>query len=144
VTFSGTTPAGVSVGTSVVISGFQSTVSVPGSLLDEAYSYGVRSISADVSAFDITATDADVSAVNVVKKPVKVGHTRLLPSGNPSLAIAVPKKPAKVGSWVASAPGAMVFSPGDATFHLKTNLGSLDVQCTPSPEGTTLSTTTVH
>jgi hypothetical protein len=143
-TFTGTTPADASVGATVSISGFQANVSVPGSILDEAYGYGVRSIVTVVTAFDINATDAATPTVNVANKPVKVGHMQLASSGNPSLSVNVPRKPAKVGSWVASAIGTMVFSPGNATLHFKTNLGSLNVQCSPSPGDSSISTTTVN
>jgi hypothetical protein len=142
-TFTGSTPAAVPVGATVLIGGFQARVSVPGSVLDEAYGYGVRTIAASVTAFDVTATDATVATVNIAKRAVKVGHARLAPSGNPSLAVNIPRIAAKVGSWVASTKGTMVFSPGDATLHFKTNLGSLNVQCSPSPPNSALSTTTV-
>jgi hypothetical protein len=140
--FSGTTPATVAVGTTVVMSGFQAEVSVPGSVLDEAYQEGVRSITAGVSAFDITSTDANTPTVNVVKKLVVIGHTTLAPSNNPTLNVAIPHKAAKVGSWVASQQGTMTFTPGSATFEFKTHAGSLSVQCAPSSPAP-ISTTTV-
>jgi hypothetical protein len=144
VTFTGTTPAAVAIGATVAMTGFQATVSVPGSILDEAYSDGVRTVTATVTAFDINATDADTQSVDVVTKPVTVGHTKLAPSGNPSLSVDIPRKPSKVGAWVAGAKGMMSFSPGDATIHFKTNLGSLSVQCSPDPPAPSLSTTTVN
>jgi hypothetical protein len=142
VTFTGTTPANVAVGTTVSITGFQASVSVPGSVLNEAYSYGVRTISASVAAFDITASDADVPNVDIANKTVNVGHMSL-GSSNPSLNARIPRKPAKVGVWVANQGGTMVFSPGDATFRFKTNLGSLNVPCSPGTPVPPISTTTV-
>jgi hypothetical protein len=141
--FTGTTPGSVAVGASVLITGFQASVSVPGSLLNEAYGYGVRSITTTVTAFDVSATDATTATIDVPKKPVNVGHLKLASSGNPSITISIPRKAAKVGSWIASQKGTMVFSPGPATIHFKTNLGSLTVQCTPGSQGSVLSTTTV-
>jgi hypothetical protein len=104
--------------------------------LDEAYSEGVRSITAGVSAFDINATDATTSTLNIVKSVVKVGTLKLAPANNPSLNVNIPRNPVKVGSWVASKSGTMTFTPGNATFQFKTHAGSLGVQCTtssPSP-----------
>ena len=143
-TFKGTTPADAAVGTSVQITGFQATVVIPGSLLDEAYSYGVRSIATTVTAFAITSTDANPATLSVTKRPVKVGHTNLAPSGNPTLNANIPRRPAKVGSWVASHSGTMAFTPDSATLHLKTNLGSLDVNCSPSAQAVPFSSTTVN
>jgi hypothetical protein len=141
--FTGTTPASVAVGASVVVSGFQASVTIPGSVLDEVYSDGLRSITAGVSAFDINATDANMPTVNIVKKLLKVGHLTLLPSGNPSLNVNIPRKAATgVGGWVASTAGTMTFTPGNATFQFKTHAGSLSVQCAPSSPAP-ISTTTV-
>jgi hypothetical protein len=143
VTFAGTTPSTVAVGATVPVTGFQAHLSVPGSVVDEVASYGVRSISASVTAFDITATDAATASVDVVKKAVNVGHTTLSASGNAAIEVSVPRRPAKVGGWVASSTGTMDFAPGSATLHFKTNLGSLNVGCTPGSPVSPISTTTV-
>ena len=140
--FSGTTPAHVSVGATVVMSGFQATLTIPGSVLDELYQAGVHSLTAGVSAFDITSTDATVPTENVVKKLVKVGHLTLQASDNATLTIHIPRKAATVGSWVASQAGTMTFTPGSATVEFKAKAGSLSAQCTPSAP-TPISSTTV-
>lgn len=131
-TFTGTTPASVAVGDTVPISEFQAHLAVPGSLLDQAYSEGVRSITAGVSAFDINATDATTSTLNIVKSVVKIGTLKLASANNPSLNVNIPRNPVKVGGWVASQSGTMTFTPGNATFQFKTHAGSLSVPCTTS------------
>jgi hypothetical protein len=141
--FTGTTPATVAPGTTVSMTGFQASMSVPGSLLDEAYGYGVRTATAKVTAFDIDATDATPGTLDAVKKPITVGHLKLLSSGNPTLNGRVPAKAAKIKGWVAGKAGTMSFSPGNAAIDFKSNLGSLAVQCTPSAPVPAISTTTV-
>jgi hypothetical protein len=140
--FSGTTPASVAVGATVKIAGFQAEVSIPGSVLDDAYEEGVRSVAAGVSAFNITSTDATTPTVNVVKNLVNVGSMKLQASNNATLNVSIPRKAATVGGWVASQAGTMTFTPGNATFEFKTKAGSLSVQCTPSSPAS-ISTTTV-
>jgi hypothetical protein len=140
--FSGTTPAHARVGGTVVMSGFQATLTIPGSVLDQLYQAGVHSLTAGVSAFDISATDATDPTVNVVNKLVKVGHLTLKASDNATLTIDIPRKAATVGSWVASQAGTMTFTPGSATVEFKAKAGSLSAQCTPTAP-TAISTTTV-
>jgi len=130
--FSGTTPASVNVGDTVKISGFQAVLTIPGSVLDDLYQEGVHSMTAGVSAFDITSTDATTPTVNVVQKLVKLGHIALEASNNATLVLNIPKKAATVGGWVASAAGTMTFTPGTATVEFKAKTGILSGQCTTS------------
>jgi hypothetical protein len=141
--FAGTTPTKVAPGAAVSLTKFQATMTIPGSLLDEAYSYGVRTISAKVTAFDVNATDATPGTVDAPKKPVNVGKVTLKPSDNPPIDVKIPLKAATIKGWVASTAGTMAFSPGAATFDLKSNLGSLSAQCSPTSPVPSISSTTV-
>jgi hypothetical protein len=141
--FAGTTRAKVAPGANVSMTKFQASMTIPGSLLDEAYSYGVRTISGKVTTFDLTATDATTGTVDAPKKPVSIGKVTLRSSDNPPITAKIPAKPATIKGWVAAAAGTMAFSPGNATIDLKSNLGSLTAQCSPVSPVPAISTTTV-
>jgi hypothetical protein len=131
-------------GSDVRMTGFQSTVSIPGSVFDKAYRLGVRSFSGKLSTFDIKATDARKSTVNVAKTPFKFGPIKLLPKNNPSATVNFPAKPSTIGPWVAKAAGTMTFETGTSVIVLTApGLGSITAVCSPHPVAV-LSTTTVH
>jgi hypothetical protein len=110
-------------------------------ILDETYQEGVRSMTAGVSAFDITSTDTTTRTVNIAKKLVPVGHMKLAASDNPSLNLNIPRKAAEVGHWVASQAGTMNFTPGSATFNSKPTPEASVSHCTQSSSAPISNTT---
>lgn len=140
----GKTPKSVSKPrTAVRMTGFQSIVSIPGSVFDKAYQAGVRSFSGKITKFDITATDATKAVVNVAKTPFKFGPIKLLPKNNPPATIKLPKNPATIGPWTAKAKGTMSFRTGTTVLVLTApGLGSITAVCAPAPAAL-LSTTKV-
>jgi hypothetical protein len=137
----GKSPASVKPGAKVSMTGYQTTVSIPGSALDTAYSYGVRTITAKVTVLYINSTDAKSRSVNVAKTPISFKTVTLRASNNPPLTLHVPAKPATEGTWTASSKGTMTFSTGSSTISLATNLGTFTATCSPSPAATISKTT---
>jgi hypothetical protein len=135
-TVAGKSPASAAPGAKVSVSRYQSTVAIPGSALDTAYSYGVRWITAKVTKLYINATDAKSRSVNVAKTPITFSKVTLKASNNPPLTLHIPSKPATEGSWTASAKGIMNFSTGSASISLGSNLGTFTATCSPSPAAT--------
>jgi hypothetical protein len=139
----GKTPSTAKVGERVHMTGFQSTVSIPGSIFDKAYRAGVRTFSGKVSTLDITAADARNRVVNVAKTPFKFGPIKLLARNNPSLTVHIPTTPRTIGPWTAKAKGTMTFRTGTNVIVLTASgLGSVTAVCSPAP-AVTLSTTKV-
>jgi hypothetical protein len=143
-TVAGRTPSTVSgAGAKVSMTGFESTFSIPGSVFDKAYQSGVRSFSGKMTKFDVTATDAKTSIVNVAKTPFTFGPIKLLPRNNPSVTVHVPTKPATIGPWIARSAGTMTFKTGTTVVTLfSPQLGAITAVCSPHP-AVVLSTTKV-
>jgi hypothetical protein len=137
----GKSPASVAPGAKVSVTGYQTTVSIPGSALNTAYSYGVRTITAKVTILYINATDAKSRSINVAKTPISFPTVTLKASNNPALALHIPTKAATEGTWTASSKGTMTFSTGSASISLASNLGTFTATCSPSPAATISKTT---
>lgn len=141
ITLSGTTPATVAPGAYVKMTGFQSKVTIPASLISMAEKYGVKWVSGTSFSWMINATDATVKAKNA-GKGLAIPQTNL-PTPAADVTVTLPSSPKSVGSWIASAAGTMTFTDGHLKFTLNDNLGvSVPVSCNPKP-AVTLSKTTV-
>jgi hypothetical protein len=137
---SGKTPASVAPGGAVKMTGFQSSVTISSSFVNEAISYGITSISGKITTFDILATDAKSATVNAAKKAITIPSTKLVE--NEALTLTLPKTAITIGSWTASKKGKMTFTSGKVAFSLVTSLATVPVSCTAS-KPPAISTTTV-
>jgi hypothetical protein len=142
ITLSGTVPASVAApGDKVSMTGFQSKVTIPASLVSTAETYGVTWVSAGGFVWYIRATDAKVAPVNA-GSGLSIPQTTL-PKPAANVTVTVPKTAKTVGPWTSSAKGTMVFTDGILKFTLNDNLGlSVPISCTPKP-AVTLGKTTV-
>jgi hypothetical protein len=141
ITLSGTTPATVAPGASVTMTGFQSKVTIPASLIQSAEGYGVTWVSGSSFSWTINATDALVKGKNA-GRGLSIPKTNL-PTPAAAVTVTLPVTPKSVGPWTAGTAGKMTFTDGHLKFTLNDNVGvSVPVSCSPKP-AVTLSTTTV-
>ena len=125
-------PAKVAPGAAVKLTGFQSKVTIPASLVSTAESYGVTYVSASGFTWYIHATDAKVANVNA-GVGLSIPKTNL-PKPAKNVTVAVPAVAKTVGTWTAGTAGTMTFTDSTLKFTLNDNLGvAVPVSCVPKP-----------
>lgn len=141
ISMSGKTPTTVKPGVKVSMTGFQSKVTIPKSLVQTAESDGVTSISASAFTWDLKATDAKVATVNA-GPGISLASTPL-PNPAANLVVTLPKAAKTVSGWVAVKAGTMTITDSTLKFTLNDNFNvAVPVSCTPHP-AVTLAKTTV-
>jgi hypothetical protein len=127
----GTTPATVTPGGSVNLTGAQITVSIPAAFVNDIIqSTGANSASGEVTTLDFSSTDAEVATINAASTPIPFGPIGL--ASGTALLIAFPASPLTVGTWSANGRGTMSFSPGDAAFTISVTGYSATASCEPT------------
>jgi len=116
----------------VPMTGFQASITIPGSAVDKAMSKGATAVTATVRVIDINATDARVKTMNVTNTPITVGPFTLV-TGQP-VVVTVPTSPATTGTWAAKKTGTMTFTTGNITILLDfASSSSTTATCKPKP-----------
>jgi hypothetical protein len=136
----GTTPGSVTPGTPVSMTGFQATVTIPASLVDELITKGATAVTMEATVLDVNSTDAKPKTVNSARSHIKFGPVKLY-EGMPAV-FPLPQYPITIGTWTAGSKGTMVFTAGSAELILTASKLTVKATCKPSSH-TTISTTTV-
>lgn len=136
---SGATPAKVAPGAKVTMSGWQLTVTVPASLVNEFLRYGVNTLSGRLTNFTIASTNS-TGAVNAAGKGIPLPHSPL--QANTPVTVKLPSTPKAIGTWTAGTAGTMTFRTGKALLTFSGLGAPVPVTCLPKPS-TTISHTTV-
>jgi hypothetical protein len=131
VKISGSTPATVTPGAFVDLTGAQFTVTLPATMVDDIIqSTGASSASGVATTLDFNSTDAEAATVNAASTPIPFGPVGLS-SGN-ALVITFPSSGLTVGSWTAFDKGTMSFSAGEAAFTISVTGYSATASCEPT------------
>jgi|GEM_PF-5128627 hypothetical protein len=136
----GTTPGSVPHGGKVSMSGFQATVTIPGSIVNKLIGMGITAVTMEATVLDVNSTDAKPTTVNAAKKPFSFGPVTL--QKNMGAVFFLPPTPITIGTWTALKAGTMVFTTGNVKLVLTSSKAPVKVTCSPKPS-VTLSTTTV-
>lgn len=127
----GTTPATVTPGAFVNLTGAQIIVTIPATYVDNIIqSTGANSASGVVTTLDFNSTDAEVATVNAASTPISFGPIGL--SSGDDLVVAFPSSSLTVGSWTAYDKGTMSFSPGEAAFTISVTGYTATASCQPT------------
>jgi hypothetical protein len=121
--FKGTAPSTVEPESTVELSGFQGSVSVPGSLTSMfADDFGVTGVSGTVTKEDVIALSKGAKqTINVATPPITIATIPLI--GGTTLTAFAPSAPQTVGPFHAGNAGAVVFVPGNVDVTVKVQGG---------------------
>ncbi len=125
----GTTPAKVAPKSKVTMTGFQTTVTVPASIVNQVIKY-TKTISGTLKTFDVVSTDT-TGTVNAAGTGIKFGPLTLV--ANKPLVVKLPGTAKSISGWIAGTTGTMVFSTGKVAITLSVLGISVPVNCTPKP-----------
>lgn len=134
-------PDGTSAGGNVALHAFRSTVSVPASFVDLGIALlGLTSLSGQLTAVDINATNTTNGSVNAIPTPMPFSAT--LTEGQPAT-FTLPSKPATVGPWTAGSSGTITYTPGEIDFSVNALGLSIPIVCTPESSAPAFGTTVI-
>jgi outer membrane murein-binding lipoprotein Lpp len=120
-----TAPTTAKAGSSITLTGVQSTTVIPVSLLSVIFAVAptTTAIAGTVTTFDVNTVDGSPATLNAAATPfsfdVPVTKTQTTPAD-----IVAPKPPISVGPFTAGTAGSMVISPGNVV--ISTKLGAVD------------------
>jgi len=122
------------------MTGFQISVTIPASVVNELIGKGVTPVTMEATVLDINASDAKTKTVNAAKKPFQFGPVTL--QKNTPAVFILPPDPITIGTWTALKTGTMTFTTGNAKLVLTSSKTTVNVTCNAKPPAT-LSTTSV-
>lgn len=123
------------------MTGFQSKVTIPESLVEALIKKGATAVTMEATVLDVHASDAKPGNDNAANTPISYGPVTLYPSM--SAVFLLPQYPITIGRWTASKAGTMNFTAGNAVLTLTAPKLTVDVKCKPQKPPVTIATTTV-
>src|SRR5579871_3410586 len=122
--------------TTVSLTGFQVSLTIPASLISLAETFGVSSVTGQVTTFDLAGTNVTPTLRNVAKG-FTVPSTKL-PKPAKAITVKFPTAPVTIKGWKAGTKaGTMTFRTGAVVLSIGDNIGDLlTVTCAPSPVAT--------
>ena len=130
ITVAGTVPASVPVGSAVSMTGWQITVTIPASIVNQVYPY-THTLSGTLKTFNIASTNTAHTVNAAGTLGIKFGPITL--TQNQAKTIKLPATPKTIGKWTAGTTGTMYFKTGKVAITLSVLGVSVPVTCAPHP-----------